>query len=114
VVLVDSYFLLDSQCAIEVDLDWQTPPMERILEALSIATARPYLETLGVTEKERHHLLSFDILEAFGVRIFPIDYEPLVERVRPLVEAVVRGQVAQLVAQLMATCESFNRANGDA
>ena len=114
VVLVDSYLVLDRLCAFEVDLDWQTPPAKRILEAFAIESAKQYLQILQVTENERHHLLSYEILEAFGVPIQPNDFQHVVERVRPLIGDLVRGPAEQLVAILLSRSDTCNSASCDA
>jgi hypothetical protein len=100
--LVDAALLEPACGPLPVALDWQTPPRDRVAEALRIDEARPVLEALGVTADERHHMLSLDILETLGVTIRPEDFHPVVERFRPLLLEAIRGPVAIAVEVLMA------------
>ena len=84
VCLVDAALLEPGCGPVSIPLEWHVPPRERVLEALAIDDARPVLESLGVTADERHHMLSLEILQAFGVAIRPDDYRlPAATRGRP-------------------------------
>lgn len=92
----------ETGCAVHIASDWLTPPAARVRDAFALPTAHPYLEALGVSEESGHHLLSFGILEAFGVQIRERDYLPVVELVQPLITAAVEGPVVRATNALLA------------
>ena len=98
VCLVDGSELVTEQCLVCLELGWHTPPKQLVLQALRNGQHQSILDTLGVTESEGHHLLNFELIEAFGVSISEGDYHPVVQKVKPLVNTAIDGPVSRMAA----------------
>ena len=98
---------LEGSCGpVAVDPDWQTPPKELIRDALKLESAQAVLMGLGVTESQRHHLLSFEILDALGIQVSEHHFAPVVDKFRPKLDPVLLGPVAQLIELLIRQARS--------
>lgn len=83
-----------------VELDWQTPSQNLVEEALRSPTAQPILGQLGVTRDERHHLLSYGIIESLGLKIPDSEFEAVCLKCQSELDHVIRLSIQPLVHHL--------------
>jgi hypothetical protein len=88
---------------VAIDFEWLTPPARLVADAMTIPSALPVLDQLGVTATDNHHLLSVGILEAMGVGIPQDVFDSVVERFRERLAQIVRFSVVPAVERLSDT-----------
>jgi hypothetical protein len=84
-----------------VELDWQTPSKNLVEEALRSPTAKPILAQLGVTRDERHHMLSYGIIESLGLKIPDSEFEPACLKFQSQLDQVLRLSIQPLINRLL-------------
>lgn len=83
-----------------IDLEWQVPSRDLVFHALKQPSAQSTLRDLGVTRDERHHLLSYGILSALGVKIPDSEFAVVCERFRDRLCHVLQTSVKPMVVTL--------------
>ncbi len=111
--IVDGHFVASAAALglptsqVDVDLDWQTPSASLINSATVRAEARDTFDTLGVTETENHHLLSYGILEALGVTIAESEYNSVVSRFSERLSSFVDSELSRGAPRIQELAKSL-------
>jgi len=85
---------------IEVELAWQTPSRSLIEAAFRHSDAKLLLAQLGVTLQERHHLLSYGILESVGLEIPEREFDQVERAFQLALERTLTTSVDPMIARL--------------
>jgi hypothetical protein len=85
---------------LSIELDWQTPSADLVNQALMLEIAKPILATLGVSSEARHHLLSHEVLEAFGVIIPDSEFDEASRRAGQELDRIIESSVKPALAKM--------------
>ena len=85
---------------LEIELDWQSPTQSMIERLCQVPEAQRLLISLGVTPTKNRHLLSYEIVESFGLEISELDLVDVSERIDTLLTNTVRAVVSPCLDKL--------------